>query len=361
MRGERYLMEHKPYTSYPPLPYAPLRMRGVFGVTWQLYKRGFWQMFVFTLSIVGTGLAILMLSTFQMLKKTGALDEIRSGLNEIRNLSAFGTNSHAQALAIVGFICVLILIALLYVFLIAPAYRGAVYLEMDQRMAGRCGTLYQLFRYALPLGLKRFYTTFLVLWLARLVVNAALNIMTDMAYPLLMVSVAGLVNNPYAHLTGLIWTGATICIIAFVIGVIYELYLLLVYPAATHEGKRAFDALFRGVKLSARRFGRLFSSLLLIKLILFIASLAVMALPMLLLWDNAGAMLITVFVVLVLWATLTTPYIAALATALYADSATRADMQIRPIPPSQPDAPGTGTYSPQRPQAYPANDEGNQN
>ncbi len=322
-------MDQQPITPYTPMPYAPLRMRGVFGVAWQLYKRGFWQMFVFTLITAGTFLLILMLSLFHMLKKTGALEEIRSGLNQIHNLSANGASTDAQAMAIVVFIYVLFLVSLVYAFLIAPAYRGAVYLEMDQHMAGRCGSLYQLFRYALPVGLKCFYTTFLVLLLVQAVVGMALGMLRSMLYPLLMVTAAGVVNNPFAELSGLMWTGAIISLVGIAINVTYKAFLLLVYPAAVHEGKRAFDALSRGVKLAAKRFGRLLSSLLLLKLILFILSLVVIGLPILLLWDNIGAMLITVFAVLLLWVTLLTPYMAAFSTALYVDSAARGYGQMR--------------------------------
>jgi hypothetical protein len=36
-------------TPYEPLLRAPLKLSGVFGMAWQLYKRGFWPMFVFLL------------------------------------------------------------------------------------------------------------------------------------------------------------------------------------------------------------------------------------------------------------------------------------------------------------------------
>ncbi len=46
-------MEQQFNTPHPPLLRAPLKMRGIFGVAWELYRRGFWQMFALAMLTLG--------------------------------------------------------------------------------------------------------------------------------------------------------------------------------------------------------------------------------------------------------------------------------------------------------------------
>jgi hypothetical protein len=112
-------------------------------------------MFGFALLLVGLFLLILMLVMFSALEKSGAMMDMESGIRQFGTTAGSAAGGEAVA-SMFGFMAVMWLISLAYAFLVTPAYLGATFMEMDQRMEGRVGTLRQLFKYALPIGFKRF-------------------------------------------------------------------------------------------------------------------------------------------------------------------------------------------------------------
>lgn len=319
---------------------APLKLRGVFGLSWQLYKRGFWPMFFFTLLIVGVFMLILMLAMGNMLSQTGALKAIES---DIMPGMGSGTmqNDVTAATSALAFMAVVWLISLIYAFLGMPAYMGATFMEMDQRMEGRVGTFGQLFRYALPIGLKRFYTTFLSLFVVQIIASIVMSLVLNVIMPIIMLSfiAAGMQSSNAANIS--IAVGVTM-LCSMLLSVVYMVFMSLIYPVAAHEGKRAFEAVGRALKLSLKRFGRLFGALILYVLIL-LAALAILMLPSALLWQNTIAAIIVMSIGLCLWAAIIAPYYPAFCTALYVDAAAR----VPDLPPQAPVIPPASPIPPQ--------------
>jgi hypothetical protein len=224
-------------------------MRGVFGLSWQLYKRGFWPMFGFALLLVGLFLLILMLVMFSALEKSGAMMDMESGIRQFGTTAGSAAGGEAVA-SMFGFMAVMWLISLAYAFLVTPAYLGATFMEMDQRMEGRVGTLRQLFKYALPIGFKRFYTTFLSMYVVQIVASIVISILLSVVLPLLILSsVASDIGGSEA---GLVWMTVLVYLIMALFIITNVVFISLIYPVAAHEGKRAFDAVGRAFKLSFR-------------------------------------------------------------------------------------------------------------
>ena len=173
-------MEQPHDTKYAPIPRAPMRLRGLFGTAWELYRRGFWQMLALATLMLGLLMLILMLAMFSMLQQAGILGDMQNGSAEFGNAVASNfINADFSIPAMLSYMGVLLLLPLLLAFLLMPAYNGAAYMEMDQRMEGRSGSLYQLLKYALPIGLKCFYTTFLALYVVRIAASIVMSLFTS--------------------------------------------------------------------------------------------------------------------------------------------------------------------------------------
>lgn len=314
-------------TPYPPLTRAPLRMRGIFGIAWQLYKRGFFPMFLLSLLFVSLPALLLSLPQFALYGRMGIWTDMQNDLSWFGQLSSVSSDMGLQDLgAMFGMMGLLFLIGLVVTFLLTPMYRGALFLEMEERMEGRAGTLKQLFRYALPIGLKRFYTTFL----AEYVLNLAVGVVVFIIY---MIGVVGLMFSTLFSLRGFengtmpnsffITLGLVVLLIV-VIALCLSVFLMLIYPVAAHEKKFAFAAVGRAFKLTVRHFWRMLGATLLLSLVLSVASI-LLCLPALLLWQDIGGMFILLSVMTAVAAGLAAPYSAAFQTALYVDTAARVD------------------------------------
>ena len=299
---------------------APLNLHGVFGLSWQLYKRGFWPMFFLTLLLVGVIILILMLVAGNVIAQISALEATG---NDILPDMGNGTmpNYMAGTTSALTFMVVVWLISMVYAFLVMPAYMGATFMEMDQRMEGRVGTFGRLFRYALPIGLKRFYTTFLALFVVQIMASIVMSIVINVIVPVIMIS-----SLATGNMSGVAVASGIAMLCGLLLNIVYMAFITLIYPVAAHEGKRAFDAVGRALKLSLKRFGRLLGSLILYELILLVA-LAILLLPLALLWQNTIVATILMAVGLCLWAALIAPYYPALCTALYVDAAVRVPEQ----------------------------------
>ena len=352
-------------TPYPPLMRAPLKLRGVFGVSWQLYKRGFWPMFAMTMLTIGLLMLILMLSMFSMFQNTGLFGEMQKDFAQFGNIAApsfnYDYDGDFPVGAVFSFMGIAMLVGLLMAFLIMPAYNGAVYLEMDQRMEGRAGTLHQLLKFALPIGLKRFYTTFLSLYVVQIGASIVMSMFSSVISVVLTFSTMFSFALHDTLTPGSIVLIALVGLITLFLGVVYAVFISLVYPVAAHENRRAFDAVFRAFKLSAKRFGRLLGAVLLYTVIVCLLGTVVVGVPILLLHQNMGVMFAVIGIVYTLWFALIMPYSAALNTALYVDSAARVDLTASrtPVPPVQPQhiqqaQPGftQTTYPPQQDALY---------
>ena len=317
---------------YPPLMRAPLKMRGIFGVTWQLYKRGFWPMFGFTLLLVGLSMLIILLLTFSMLGDFDIAD-FQSGMLPYGDFSE-GSAAVPAAAAMMKVMGITQVISLVYMFLVMPSYLGASFMEMNERMEGRVGSFYQLVRYALPIGFKRFYTTFLSLVLVHIVASMVMGLVLG---GILITAVVSSVASGVQAGSGLTLAAVLTVVILMLVCIVYFVFLSLIYPVAAHEGKRAFDAVGRGMKLSIKRFGRLFGALSLYILIVLVSE-AVLVLPWAFLMQNATAVVFA-YIGLSLWGVIMAPYFSAFCTALYVDSAARIPefppAGIVPVPPAQ--------------------------
>ncbi len=315
-------------TPYPPLTRAPLRMRGIFGIAWQLYKRGFWQMFLLSLLFVSLPTVLLVLPQFALYGRMGIWTELQNDFSQFGQLSSFSPDMGLQDIgALFGMMGVLSLVSLVFAFLLQPMYRGALFLEMEERMEGRAGTLGQLFRFALPIGLKRFYTTFLAEYVIQLGIGIVLSILMS------IIAVVGVLSSVFAFMpyfdsgsvpASFFITLGIVVLLTLVISIALSVFVMLIYPVAAHEKKFAFSAVGRAFKLTVKRFGRLLGATLLLSLVTSVIC-CILCLPALLLWQNIEAMFVLFSVLLALFAGLVSPYVAAFQTALYVDTAARVD------------------------------------
>ena len=101
---------------------APLKMRGVFGLSWQLYKRGFWQMF---------GLTLLLMFLFALvmgilLSYPGAVSAMLEDLNLPLGEGPPPADS-VGATSTFKFARIPWMIGLAYALLVTAAFLGAVF------------------------------------------------------------------------------------------------------------------------------------------------------------------------------------------------------------------------------------------
>ncbi len=317
-------MEEYTSTPYPKLVRAPLKLRGVFGIAFQLYKRGFFQMFLLTLLLIGLAGMLISALPLYMLSNMGVTDFFENGITQFGQLSKEFDPGRMLG-AIMGGGALSMLLSLIYAFLLSPAYLGAAFMEMNERAEGRCGSFSQLLRYAVPIGFKRFYTTYLSLFLVYLGGQIVVSL------------IFGLIGGVFA-VAAIISASSNLNIVAFIVmGIILALLLIvaitvlvvfisLVYPVAAHEGKLAFNAVKRAFTLASKNFFRCFSANLLFTLL----SIFVMALfisPLFLFGDILNNSLLLA-ILSGLSGTLLTPYAAAFYTALYIDIASRENTPI---------------------------------
>jgi hypothetical protein len=277
---------------------------------------------------------------FSMFQNTGMFGQMQKDFAQFGNTAvpSYNFDTDFPISAMFSFMGIAMLVGLLMAFLIMPAYNGAVYLEMDQRMEGRAGSLHQLIKFALPIGLKRFYTTFLSLYVVQIGASIVMSMFTSVISFVLTFSTMFSFALHDTLTPGSIALIALVGLITIFLGVVYAVFISLVYPVAVHENRRAFDAIIRAFKLSAKRFGRLLGAVLLYTVAVCLIGTVVIGLPILLLHQNMGVMFAVIGVVYTLWFALVMPYTAALNTALYVDSAARVDLAAArmPVPPVQP-------------------------
>ncbi len=323
-------------TQFPPLQRKPLRLRGVFGVAWHLYTRSFRSLFVLTLVMLT--LPSLLLYGLQYLQLAKTLAFTMDGNFPPGDFFFGSINPFA---AVIGLQTILFLCTLVFSFLISPAYMGACYLELDQCMDGRRGTVRQLFRFAVPIGFRQFYTTYLSQLLVSLGGALVLGLVFGVAFAGVVAStvVSSLAGNGAFRASMFIPIG--ILLLLFLCGCCaMYVFLALIYPVAVHENKRAFKAVGRAFSLTAKRFWRMFGVYLIVVFALFLVISAILAYPMYTIFSStiAGTSSSKATLQMMLWVYLPTgllslflqPYLMALYTALYVDASSR----IEETPPS---------------------------
>ncbi|MDL2234855.1 hypothetical protein LJC07_01710 [Christensenellaceae bacterium OttesenSCG-928-L17] len=326
----------------------PLRMRGVFGATWQLYKRGFWPMLGITAVVM---LPALLFMAFGM---TSIFELIRVSMN---NISGNGAEIASATLGLMGIYMWMMLLNVLYACLLTPMHTGAMYLEMGQRALGRRGTFSQLFKQALPAGLKRMYSTY---W-------ASMLLALGMGFVMQMVMTAGVFGSIGALMRER-WLPfvVSIVLLAFVCSLATSTFMALIYPVVAHENKKAFSALGRALKLAARNFWRICGAQTIYVLVFSVVSLCI-SLPILIPWFRniqygrfnltyearlIAPMMVTM-IVSGIFSLITMPYAPALNTTLYIDAIAREEARAKETAqPAQPAQPAQA-YAPAPTQAPP--------
>jgi hypothetical protein len=233
------------FLNFDPLPRKPLRFVGVFWMAWKFFCRSFKSLYVYLLIFQ---LPLLLTTVFLHIK--------------LREWEALILNS-ASALDILSsffrFYGIFLLVMLVYACLLSPITNAVSYMEMDQCVDGKRGTLGQLFRYATPIGLKQFYSTY---WAARLIslcYGFVLGIlMTIFMFGTLFTIMPGIIEGANFDVQSILLRDfSPFFVIAVLSGTVIGAYTSLIYPVAVHEGQRAFRALRRAFQLYKKRFWRL--------------------------------------------------------------------------------------------------------
>lgn len=312
-------MEEYTQTPYPKIVRAPLKLSGVFGIAFQLYKRGFFQMFLLTLLLIGLAGMLMSGLPLYMLKSIGFTDFFENGITQFGHLSKEFDPGRIFG-AIMGGGTISMLLSLIYAFLLSPAYLGAAFMEMNERAEGRRGSFSQLIRFAVPIGFKRFYITYLSLFLVylggQIIVSLIFGLIGGVFAVATIVSAASNLN-----ILTFIVMGIILALLLIVAVTVLVVFISLVYPVAAHEGKLAFNAVKRAFTLASKNFFKCFSANLLFTLLsIFIIALFIS--PLFLFGDILNNPLLLT-ILSGLCGTLLTPYAAAFYTALYIDVASR--------------------------------------
>lgn len=324
--------QEETFTNFPPLERSPLRFRGVFGVAWQLYKRGF------------KGLVPLGLLLYALPFLLAYLPMLFSMSGTFAELSGPGMHGFpGSAFRLLGFGLLGNIALLAITFLLLPALNATMYMEMDQCADGRRGSFRQLLKAAFSVGFKPFYTTFLAYYVALMGVFFAVMLV---CYGLLFAAILPItltVSRLHTFPVGLF-----VLLLVITLGIMIAglSFLSLVYPVAVRERLRAFKAVGRGMSLAAKRFWRIFAVMLVYMLVTLLL-LALLLAPVLVplfgsafsgnLPDTSRFFASMPFVMAgyILVLTLLLPYTAALYTALYIDASSRTyPVREQPQPPA---------------------------
>lgn len=328
------------------IPIYPLRMEGRFGLTWHIFRHGFWSVFFYTLifALIALLLAAVALSPAVvalgqngiLAKLPGTLSRAFSGaLEGLENIRPpheyffdlqLPDGAGSLVLSLLASLGLSLVFFLAYVFLLKPLYAGVLYTEMAGRIHGTQGNFRELWQRTGPC-FRRYYTTFL----AQIAGNLGVSLAGGLLGQLIGVLFSALVL--ISALAGPLGIGMGMLLLLLcsaLVGLALGAFLLLLYPAAVAEQRLGFAALGRSITLCWKNFWRVFSSTLLRILLkwacLLPAGLLTLLglfsgtpLPFLLLGMGWSALVKLLFV----------PYEAAFSTVLYQDAAAR---ENQPVP-----------------------------
>ncbi len=310
---------------FEPFPVAPLKVSGIFGIGWQLYRRSFGAAFLLTLVLMGIVCVLMGLVAAPIMDWTMQMTQDVMYYGESAIMNGFG-----QVLLLFP---VMMLLSLLTIFLLQPMYTGTMYQEMHDRAEGRAKSVGRLFK-SVGAGLKKVYTTMLVMMLMMFGLSFVAGIVASVMMVGAMVSGAASGGFSGAFGERFIGTIIVLYVIVLVLAIVFSVFLMLMYPVNAAENKRGFKALGRGFKLAGKRFWRCLGVLLLLTLIELVL-LAVCYIPGIAIMLGENASFGTGYALLFLGAgiasCLMAPYNTAVLTALYRDCAARVPEVAAPI------------------------------
>lgn len=299
--------------QYEPIPVKPMRLRGVFGIAWNLYKRGFWGTFFYCLLFSGV---ILLLSSWLNNGSIANLMEFSRGIE-------YGNNTFYYSFAGAGgLIALIFLLSLVNAMVLQPILQGGIYTELSCHMYGTVGGFGDMMRRCGHM-LKRFFSTQMTLWLVTIGFSVAFAIlMLIVATVAVFGMIPALMFSGGELSTGMIVTLILAALLLVLLFFAAMLFLSFIYPVAVNEGIYNFKALGRSFRLTAKRFWRVLGTNLLVSVILAVVIFALTVgyefLPQNQPWSAA---LYTLAVILAEMFYL--PYQYSLTTALYFDACAR--------------------------------------
>ncbi|OQB25041.1 MAG: hypothetical protein BWY11_00705 [Firmicutes bacterium ADurb.Bin182] len=327
--------------DFRPVIIKPLKFRGIFGITWIIYKRGLFPMLVFTFlftTVVMLALSILSFQSFDMLENIwdfGNFGNYR-GLRALSSAAAAIPEDFSSAFRAMmsGFAISALsnIINLANFFVLQPMYQGSAYTEMSQRIYGKASSLSSLLRRS-GFMLKRFFTTYLSHYVAMLGFGIAVAFVFIIMFVVVAFGAAFSIMTSGAD-AGLI-IGLILLYFAFIAAMMTGPVLTaFVFPITVNENIKNFKAVGRSIKLVAKKFWRVFCANLIAGAVMFftiaalIAAIAVYSTNYFSVLPDFGDIKLLTYIALGFQALLTLfllPYFAALNTVLYFDTRVRTE------------------------------------
>lgn len=339
--------------QYEPIPVRPMRLRGVFGITWNLYKRGFCGMFFYCLLFLGVFMLISSLLSFGSMTNMMQFGE---GIDVGNNTFYHSFEGLGET---IGALFLSLLLSLINMMVLQPILQGGMYTEVSCHVYGNAsgfGGMMRRCRYML----KRFFSTQMTLWLVSVGFSFVFFVLF---FIVIMVTMFGMIPSLLFSDgepgIGMYVTLVAVMLVLFLIFFVAMLFLSFLYPVAVNEGVYNFKALGRSFKLVAKRFWRVLGMNLLAFLVLAIVIFALMLGYALLPTDNyhneiVAMLLYTMIIILV--EVFFLPYQVSLSTALYFDARARFPEQPEPVS-QQGTVPGAGFQPPGEEPCVPCPDE----
>lgn len=314
--------------DYEPIRIKPLRLRGIYGIAWMIYKRSFASMFLFTLVIYGIAtIAIAAINGGSTAGLVSFLESLESG--GFPGYDSFGMSVNNPFQAIAGSVSLSIILWLMtmllglgYALVLQPMIAGGLYTEASARLYGKYSGFKALLRRSKHM-LRRFFTTNLCQMLAEWAISIVIGLVVGV---LIIILVLMLTFSLIASST--LSVGAIVALVAVALVIIAATvtgmsFLAFVYPVAVNEGLKNFKAIERSFKLVSKRFGRVLGVSMTLALVAAVASLPIAAVSFFLIEaDRLLAMFVLIPLEIVL-ACLCMPYGTALYTVLYFDARVR--------------------------------------
>lgn len=326
--------------QYELIPIKPMRLRGVFGIAWNLYKRGFFGMFCYCLLFMGV---FMLIGSFLNSGSMASLMKFGEGLDLGNNTFYHSFDGLAKG---IGFSMLSFLLSLVNMLVLQPILQGGMYTEVSCHMYGLTGGFSGMIRRT-GFVLKRFFGTQMTQWLASIGFGIGFFILYFIVLMIAFVSlIPSLLFSNGEPGIGMIIALVMVMLLLVLIFFAAMLFLSFLYPVAVNEEVYHFKALGRSFKLVAKRFWRVFGTNLLVLLILAVI-IGILGVGYALLLNNGmdltlSLMLYTLALVIV--QAFFFPYQVSLSTALYYDARVRfpedPKEQERPAAEEQPSAQG---------------------
>ncbi len=328
--------------DYESYPIAPMRLRGVFGITWKIYCRGLWKMLVLAFVYIGV---VTLINGLLGVSPERFADAVMNGRTQVvwEMLSMNGLTT---------------LLSLLSLLLLMPLWTAGSYTEYELHMRGKGSELGELFRLS-GKNLGRYYGTYWANFLVMLGVGLVLFIIV---FFVMIGAMGAALFSSFARMSfdasALVGSTILVGVISLIVLLVFQVFLRFVYPAVAHENLRGFHAVGRSFRLAAKRFWRVLGVTVLTDLIfavigfvlmlpVFIVLLVALAGMDMGLWHSLATLLsfypAIIGLIILLFQT---PYMAAQDTVLYMDAIAREPGEaaangapVRELPVLPPDVP----------------------